>query len=88
MLHNQTLGALDNIIIASLAGVINITITNPIWVVNTRMMLQEKAGSIVEQTAALQHNIQDYCTKFWDEHFQQQKGGDHQKTSHFAVSDR
>jgi len=40
--HQHTLSPLDNIIVASLAGVVNITITSPIWLINTRQILRDK----------------------------------------------
>ena len=39
------MGALDNLLIASVAGVLNIACTLPIWVVNTRMTLARKGSS-------------------------------------------
>lgn len=39
------MGAVDNLLIASVAGVLNILCTLPIWVVNTRMTLARKGSS-------------------------------------------
>ncbi len=42
-----------NMIVATLAGVINIIFTSPIWVVNTRMMLQKKRPTHKTHSAPL-----------------------------------
>ena len=41
----RSMGAVDNLLIAAVAGVLNILCTLPIWVVNTRMTLARKGSS-------------------------------------------
>ena len=41
----RSIGAVDNLLIASVAGVLNILCTLPIWVVNTRMTLARKGNA-------------------------------------------
>ena len=51
--QRRSLGALDNLLIAAVAGVLNIACTLPIWVINTRMTLVSQRGrySSIAETA-------------------------------------
>ena len=62
--QRKSLGAAANLSIASLAGVVNVFLTTPYWVVNTRMALQHKQGAA---SAAQDHytSISDAFIKIW-----------------------
>lgn len=68
--RTKSLSPLLNIIVATLAGIINISLTTPIWVINTRMTLQEKRGvtsgcdgTKTEGSEKKQDNIGDKSTE-------------------------
>ena len=54
--NKRALSALSNIYVASVAGILNVFVTMPIWVINTRMTLNKSNRTIISTINDIIHN--------------------------------
>jgi len=55
--RHDELGTLPSLLIASLAGVINVLLTTPLWVATTRLALQSRGGAGAKRYRGLRHAL-------------------------------